>query len=95
MGNKISVTILTKNSSKYIKECLHSLQQFDEIIIMDNGSTDNTMDIASSFPNVKIYENEFIGFGPLKNLAVSKTNNDWILSVDSDEVFQLVWFMKS
>ena len=92
MANKISVTILTKNSSKYIKECLEALKSFDEIIILDNGSTDNTIDIASSFSNVKIYKNKFIGFGPLKNLAISYTSNDWILSVDSDEIlsFELV-----
>ena len=36
---------------------------------------------------MKIYENEFIGFGQLKNLAISYTSNDWVLSVDSDEIF--------
>jgi len=87
LSNKISVTILTKNSSKYIKECLESLEKFDEVIILDNGSSDDTMQIASSFSNVTICENDFIGFGPLKNLALSKTTNDWVLSVDSDEIF--------
>ncbi len=86
MYNKITVTILTKNS-KYIKECLDALVKFDEVIILDNGSTDETMNIAKAFENVKIHENEFIGFGPLKNLAISKASNDWILSVDSDEIF--------
>jgi glycosyltransferase involved in cell wall biosynthesis len=84
--NKITVTILTKNSSTYIKECLESLVKFDEIIVLDNGSIDDTMDVAKTFRNVKIYENEFIGFGALKNLAVSKATNDWIFSVDSDEI---------
>ena len=87
MVNKISVTILTKDSSKYIKECLEALVKFDEVIILDNGSTDDTSKIASTFSNVKISENEFIGFGALKNLAISKASNDWILSIDSDEVF--------
>lgn len=87
MANKISVTILTKNSSKYIKECLEGLAKFDEIIVLDNGSVDDTMSIARTFPNVSIHECEFIGFGALKNLATSKASNEWILSVDSDEVF--------
>jgi len=87
MINRISVTILTKNSSKYIKECLEALKKFDEVIILDNGSTDDTMQIALNFSNVAIHENDFIGFGPLKNLAISKTKNDWVLSVDSDEIF--------
>ena len=59
---------------------------FDEIIILDNGSTDNTIDIAKTFANVKVFEDEFIGFGPLKNLAISYASNDWIFSVDSDEI---------
>ena len=87
MNNKISVTILTKNSQSYISECLSALVGFDEIIILDNGSQDETMNIAKTFENVRIVEHEFIGFGPLKQLAVSHTKNDWVLSVDSDEVF--------
>lgn len=87
MSNKITVTILAKNSQKYIYECLNSLVKFDEIILLDNGSEDATMEIAKKFKNVKVYESEFIGFGPLKNLALSYATNDWILSVDSDEIF--------
>jgi len=85
--HKISVIILTKNSTKYLKECLNSLTDFAEIIVLDNGSTDNTLEIAKQFANVKIFKNEFIGFGPLKNIAISKTTNDWILAIDSDEIF--------
>ncbi len=87
MANKISVIILTKDSSKYIGECLNALQRFNEIIVLDNGSQDNTLEIVKQYANVKIYTSPFIGFGPLKNLAISKASNDWILSVDSDEIF--------
>lgn len=87
MANKISVTILTKNSQKYLEKCLKALVKFDEIIILDNGSSDKTLEIADTFKNVKIHKNEFIGFGPLKNLATSYAKNDWILSIDSDEIF--------
>ena len=87
MKNKITVTILTKDSQKYIKECLEVLEKFDEVIILDNGSTDETINIARTFKNVKVYEDEFIGFGPLKNLAISYASNEWILSIDSDEIF--------
>jgi glycosyltransferase involved in cell wall biosynthesis len=82
----ISVTILTKNSSRYIEACLSSVADFDEVVILDNGSTDNTLEIAARFANVKIFKSEFIGFGPLKNLAQSHTNHEWVLSIDSDEV---------
>jgi len=86
LSNKITVTILTKNSQRYIKECLNALIGFDDIILLDNGSTDNTIQIAQTFPNVKVIKSKFIGFGPLKNLAISYAKNDWILSVDSDEI---------
>jgi glycosyltransferase involved in cell wall biosynthesis len=87
VSNKISVTILTKNSQKYIEECLFSLIKFDEVIVLDNGSDDKTIQIAEKFKNVVIKKSEFIGFGPLKQLAVSYASHDWILSVDSDEIF--------
>ncbi len=86
MKNEISVIILTKDSEKYLKECLNALKWFDEVVILDNGSNDNTLKIAKSFKNVKIIQHQFIGFGYLKNLAIKKTKNSWILSIDSDEI---------
>ncbi len=86
MANNISVTILTKNSAACLVECLNALEAFAEVVIIDNGSTDDTISIASGFKNVNLYEHSFIGFGPLKNIAVDKSSNDWILSVDSDEI---------
>ncbi len=85
--NQITVTVLTKNSSKRIKMCLEALVKFDEIIVLDNGSIDDTIEIVKTFKNIKLYKSEFIGFGPLKNLAISKAKYDWILSIDSDEIF--------
>ena len=86
MVENISVTILTKNSETYLHECLNALKPFSEVVILDNGSTDRTLDIARRFPNVRIYEHPFIGFGPLKNLALERASNDWIFSIDSDEI---------
>jgi len=78
--------MLTKNSEKYLEESLKALSVFDEILILDNGSTDSTLEIASSFRNVKIITGQFIGFGPLKNRAAKEASNDWIFSIDSDEI---------
>jgi len=86
VAENITVTILTKNSAKHLEECLQALQRFDEVVILDNGSTDNTMEIARTFQNVKVYEHVFTGFGPLKILATEKASNDWVLSIDSDEI---------
>lgn len=83
----ISVTILTKNSQKYLPEVLSALQKiFDEVLIYDTGSCDQTLEIARQFPNTIIYERSFIGFGPTHNLASSLAKHDWILSIDSDEI---------
>ncbi|MCE5319187.1 MAG: glycosyltransferase family 2 protein [Parachlamydia sp.] len=82
----ISVTILTKNSQKYLQEVLASLKDFDEVLLFDNGSTDRTFEIAASFPNVKPVKGTFDGFGPTHNKASALAKWDWILSIDSDEV---------
>lgn len=82
----ISVTILTKNSQKFLSEVLSSLQEFDEVVIYDNGSTDATLEIARKFSNVTIHIGPFTGFGSTHNQATSLAKNDWILSVDSDEI---------
>lgn len=82
----ISVTILTKNSEKYLMEVLRSLSSFDEVVIFDTGSTDRTKEIAHLFANVSWKESSFIGFGPTHNRASSLAKNDWILSLDSDEI---------
>jgi glycosyltransferase involved in cell wall biosynthesis len=82
----ITVTMLTKDNEKTIHRALRSVDSLAEVIIVDTGSTDKTLEIARTFPNVKIYEHAFTGFGALKNLAMSYASNDWILSLDSDEV---------
>lgn len=82
----ITVTILTKNSQKYLEQVLTALSQFDEVLIGDTGSTDNTLEIASKFKNVKIEQLPFLGFGKTHNDLVLMAKNDWIFSVDSDEV---------
>jgi len=82
----ISVAIIVKDGEKYIEECLQSLASFDEVLLLDTGSTDRTMEIARRFKNVRIEQREFVGFGPTKNLAAELAKHDWILSVDSDEV---------
>jgi glycosyltransferase involved in cell wall biosynthesis len=83
---EISVVMLTKNSQAYLEESLTALRAFKEVIIIDNGSTDQTLKIAEKFSNVKLFEEPFIGFGPLKNRALTYSSNGWILSIDSDEV---------
>jgi glycosyltransferase involved in cell wall biosynthesis len=82
----ISVTLLAKDSQQYLEEVLHALAPFGEVLLYDTGSTDRTLEIASGYPNVRVICAPFIGFGPTHNCASEAAKNDWILSIDSDEV---------
>lgn len=82
---KISVVIISSNSQKYLRECFTSVKWADEIILVDNDSTDQTIKIAQDF-EAKVYEHHWMGYAKQKNFAISKTKNQWILSIDTDEV---------
>lgn len=69
-----------------IKRCLQALIRFPEVVVVDNGSMDATLSIAGQFKNVRIYERQFCGFGPLKNQGAELASYDWIFCIDSDEV---------
>jgi len=82
----ISVTMLTKNSETYLQRILERLSSFDEVLICDTGSIDRTCVIAESFSNVRLIHHPFVGFGPTHNIATEAARNDWIFSLDSDEI---------
>lgn len=84
--SNISAVMILKDAEKSLEATLNSLRVFSEVIILDNGSTDKSLEVASKFENVKVFHSPFIGFGPLKNLASSYATNDWIFSIDSDEI---------
>jgi len=90
----ISVCILTKNAASTLKKTLDSVRSFSEVIVLDNGSTDDTCAIAESYPNVRVHKTVFIGFGPLRNEAATLASHDWILSLDSDEVLSPAFFQE-
>ena len=82
----ISVVIIVKDGERTIEACLKSLEDFDDIVVFDNGSTDGTQGLCKAFSNVSLVEGKFIGFGPTKKLASTYAKYDWILSLDSDEI---------
>lgn len=82
----ISAVVLAKNNQKTIEKTLNALVEFDDVVVYDNGSTDDTIEIVKKFSNVNLIEGEFKGFGWTKNQAASFAKNNWILVVDSDEV---------
>jgi len=83
----ISVVVLTYNEASNLDKCLDSVMDYaDEIIIVDSGSTDNTLEVASKF-NSKIFSNKFETHNKqwlwaLKNI---KLNNDWVMGLDADQ----------
>ncbi len=81
-----TVCILTKNVAATLEKTLNSTRPFSEVLLLDNGSTDETLAIAKNFSNVRIFNSPFIGFGPLRNRAAELASSDWILALDSDEV---------
>lgn len=85
MPNKISVVIIAKNEEDRIQECLKSVQILsDDIIVVDSGSTDDTVAKAREM-GARVIFSDWKGFGPTKNYGNAKAINDWVLSLDSDE----------
>ncbi len=80
----LSVIIITKNEAEQIRECLESVRWADEMVILDSGSTDGTVDICREFTD-NVFETDWPGFGPQKNRALEKATGDWVLSIDADE----------
>ncbi len=84
-SNKVSVFIIACNAEQYLKEVLAPLTAFDEVVLVDSGSTDNTVAIAEEF-GARVFHQDWLGFAKQKSLAMSYCNNEWVLNIDSDEV---------
>ena len=82
---KLSVIIITKNEAHNIAACIDSIRFADEIIVVDSGSTDATVAIASAAGARVIETSDWPGFGIQKNRALDNATCDWVLSLDADE----------
>ncbi|MFZ0957867.1 MAG: glycosyltransferase family 2 protein [Candidatus Sulfotelmatobacter sp.] len=85
----LSVVIITHNEESYLARTLESVQPLvsdgkAEIIVVDSGSTDRTVEIAKSF-GAKVFVEDWKGYAAQKNSAIDKATGDWILSLDADE----------
>lgn len=82
----ISLVMITKNEEKNIAKSLESVKDLvSEIVVVDSGSTDNTIKIAQSY-GAKIFKRQFDSFSNQKNYALSLATNEWVLHLDADEV---------
>lgn len=80
----ISATVITLNEEKNIGRCLESLGFCREIVVVDSGSDDKTVEIARQYTD-KVIVTHWRGYGAQKNFAIYLAKYDWILSVDADE----------
>lgn len=80
-----SVYIVTLNCGKWLKKTLDSVQDFTEVVILDSGSTDNTVEIAKGYANVRIRHQDWLGYSAQKAMALSECTQPWALNLDGDE----------
>jgi len=81
----ISVIIITRNERHNIAECLSGVNWADEIVVVDGGSEDGTVDIARSYNAKVAIAADWPGFGRQKNRALDLAQGEWIFSIDADE----------
>jgi len=81
----ISVVIITKNEAHAIADCLRSVAWADEIIVVDSGSSDDTIKICEQFGAKVTVTDNWPGFGEQKNRALALATKTWVLSLDADE----------
>jgi glycosyltransferase involved in cell wall biosynthesis len=83
---RLSVVIITHNEEHNISRCLESVKGFaDETVVVDSLSGDKTVEICKTF-GCKVILHEFEGYGKQKQFAIEQAENDWIYSLDADEV---------
>ena len=82
---KISACIITLNEERNLPRCLQSVAPLvDEILVVDSGSTDATLDIVAKF-GARVVHQDWLGYVDQKNFALAQAQHDWVLSIDADE----------
>ena len=81
---KISATIITYNEERNLPRAIESLRCADEVVVVDSGSTDRTVELAEKL-GARVIECGWLGFAKQKNFAAEQALHDWILSLDADE----------
>jgi len=84
MAKTLSVVLITLNEAENLPRTLESVQWAHEIVVVDSGSTDGTVDIARK-AGARVFEEPWKGFAGQKNSAIGHATGDWVLSLDADE----------
>lgn len=82
---KLSVIVITRDNESTIRRCLESVAWADEIVVVDSGSADRTLEICREFTGKVHQPADWPGHGPQKNRALDLATGDWVFSLDSDE----------
>ncbi|AMO25127.1 glycosyltransferase family 2 protein [Ramlibacter solisilvae] len=82
---RLTVIIITRNESARLRACLESVAFADELVVVDSGSTDDTVAIAQALGANVRQTADWPGFGPQKNRALDMARGEWVLSIDADE----------
>ena len=86
--NRLSVVTITLNEEKHLARALRSVAKVaHEIVVVDSGSTDKTLEIAKVY-EAKIFYRKFDNYASQKNFAAGKASGDWILALDGDEIVE-------
>ncbi|HYQ93342.1 MAG TPA: glycosyltransferase family 2 protein [Burkholderiales bacterium] len=80
----LSVAIITRNAASQLERCLASVAFADEVVVVDSGSTDGTVELAAR-RGARVVRKEWLGFGAQKQFAVDAASHDWVLCLDADE----------
>ena len=94
-NGKIDVVIRTRNSEETLKQCLDSIFAdipVRKVIIVDGGSIDNTLKIASQYPDVDVYAKPEFNLGQATQFGFKVAKTDWVAVIDSDMVLKKGWF---
>lgn len=81
----LSLIVITKNEEEAISRCLSSVNFADDIVVVDSGSTDRTVELARAHGAHVVITNDWPGFGPQKTRALNLARGDWVISLDADE----------
>jgi glycosyltransferase involved in cell wall biosynthesis len=81
---QISLVVITRNAEEHIADCLNSVPFAVDKVVLDNGSTDKTLEIAQRC-GARVFTEEWRGFGPQKRRATELAKTDWVLNLDADE----------
>lgn len=84
MTERLSVVVITRNAERELPACLASVKHFDEILVVDSGSTDDTVAVATRY-GARVLHQEWLGYGRQKQHGVMQARNRWVLCLDADE----------